>query len=235
MAAVSSTGRTAARIDRRSFLVLGGAFVLAACADQFGSSDDDEPDSSDRAYWSEHFPHVELIGDSIFAGSATALVTTLEGAGVVEAKIDAQPGRRMKVGSGENGEPFSGASAIYVSIADGAQPSAWVISLGTNDIGNYATAEEYAAQIDTILAMVPPPVPLVWVNVYVPYNPEHTNMFNTVIEERLSDRGDARVADWYSVASSPDRHVLADTVHPNEEGQQVLAMLVLDALGKLNP
>jgi len=221
------------RISRRALLALGGALVLAACSDSFGLSDDDEVDVSDRDFWSTHYPEVELVGDSIFAGTATTLVTTLEGAGVVEANVDAQPGRRMKVGSGDNGEAFSGAGAIYLSIANGVRPSAWVIELGTNDIGKYATAEEYAAQIDTILAMLPAPVPLVWMNVFVPYEPDHTNMFNMVLQERINQRGDSAVADWYAVASPSDSGLLADTVHPNQDGQRAIAMLVLEALSEL--
>ena len=221
------------RIGRRAFLALGGALVLAACSDSFGMSDDDDADVSDREFWSTNYPDIELVGDSIFAGSATTLVSTLEDAGVVEANVDAQPGRRMKVGSGENGEAFSGAGAIYLSIANGVKPSAWVIELGTNDIGHFATAEEYAAQIDTILEMLPAPVPLVWMNVYVPYEPDHTNMFNTVLQERINQRGDATVADWYGTASPSDSDLLADTVHPNRDGQRAIAELVLDALGTL--
>ena len=221
-----------APIGRRALLALGGMFVLAACSDMFGDSSDEEPDLSDQGYWSEHFPQVMLVGDSIFDFSRTALVTTLEGAGVEEARVDAQPGRRMTVGSGE-GEPLSGAAAIFLTTADGVQPSAWVIELGTNDIAKYASAEAYAAEIDSILAMVPPPVPLVWVNTFVPYEPDHTAMFNLVLEDRINQRGDAGIADWYSTASA-DGDLMADEVHPNAAGAQALATLVLDALGKLD-
>jgi lysophospholipase L1-like esterase len=59
-------------------------------------------------------------------------------------------------------------------------------------------------------------------------------MFNMVLQQRISDRPNAIVADWFTVASAPDQHVLrSDDLHPNTDGQAVLSMLVLQALQRL--
>ena len=56
--------------------------------------------------------------------------------------------------------------------------------------------------------MLPPAKPLVWVNTYREQYLDDTVLFNTVLAERMSARGNAVVADWFIVASAPDQTVL---------------------------
>ena len=42
-----------------------------------------------------------------------------------------------------------------------------MIALGTNDIGKYATQEEYEAVINELLAAIPGDAPIAWVNTYL--------------------------------------------------------------------
>jgi len=123
---------------------------------------------------------------------------------------------------------------VYSLLAQGVDPAAWVIALGTNDVGSYADAGQYGALIDAISDMLPTTKPLVWVNTYREQYPDDTLLFNTVLADRMSARGNALVADWYSVASAPDQTVLrSDNLHPNDNGKSALALLVLAALQQL--
>ena len=77
-------------------------------------------------------------------------------------------------------------------------------------------------------------MPLVWVNVYRSSDLRETKVFNAVLDGVIAARGDAIVADWYSIATDPDVDVLrSDHVHPNEEGQLAFAKLVVQALQRL--
>ena len=60
---------------------------------------------------------------------------------------------------------------------------------------------------------------------------DDTVLFNTVLADRLQKRGDAAIADWFSIASAPDQTVLrSDDLHPNDNGQRALSLLILQAL-----
>lgn len=176
---------------------------------------------------------VAMVGDSITEGSVQALTTTLTDAGVEDLRIEGRRSRRIDVGNGKGDAPLSGVITTYNLLAEGLDPDAWVIELGTNDVGSYASADEYGALIDLITAMLPDK-PLVWVNTYREQYLDDTLLFNTVLAERLKARGNAAIADWYSVASAPDQTVLRnDNLHPNDNGQLALSLLVLQALQQL--
>ena len=79
-----------------------------------------------------------------------------------------------------------------------------------------------------------PEKPLVWVNTFRKQYLDDTIVFNTVLAERMKTRGDAAVADWFTIASAPDESVLrSDQLHPNDNGQLALSLLVLEALQQL--
>lgn len=175
---------------------------------------------------------VAIVGDSITEASAEELREAFGHAGVDDVFIDGQASRRIEVGSGSDG--ISGIRAIEGMLELDIEPSAWVIGLGTNDVGGLGSAAECAALIDEIIALLPSDVPLVWVNVYRPGEPEQTELFNDVLADRLDERGAATIADWFSIASDPELDVLrGDNLHPNDEGQVVFAELVAQALQRL--
>ena len=77
--------------------------------------------------------------------------------------IDAQVGRRITVGSG--GQLYPGTDVVeYIANSD--PPDVWVIALGTNDIGQYPDAGEFTLQVQTLLDLLPPAAPLVWVDTW---------------------------------------------------------------------
>ena len=175
-----------------------------------------------------------MVGDSITEGSADELRALLAGLGIDDVHIDGEASRRIEIGSGRNGHSLSGVRAVESFLEDGVDPSVWVIALGTNDVGGFGTPQEGEELIAKITALLPPPKPLVWVNVYRPSELRQTRVFNEVLEGHLSDRGNATVADWYTIATDPDLDVLrSDDLHPNDEGQVAFAELVVQALQRL--
>ena len=227
-----------AAVDRRSFLAAAAALVAAGCTSSTSSSGaaatnpftQGAPPGSVRSA----ITSVVMVGDSITEASAVQLTGALNAAGVENARIEGKASRRIEVGNGKGSAPLSGVGTVYSLLVEGVDPSAWVIALGTNDVGSYADAEQYGALIDLITGMLPATKSLVWVNTYRSQYLDDTLVFNSVLADRLRARGNAVVADWYSVASAPDQTVLqSDNLHPNENGKLALAFLVLAALQQL--
>ena len=233
---VSNDGVT---FSRRTFLALG-ALVAAGCSStRSGSANNAAPPvlpapGGTFPATPEAITSVAIVGDSITEGSVEALTTTLTDAGVESLRIEGRRSRRIEVGNGKGDAPLSGIATVYGLLAEGLSPDAWVIELGTNDIGSYSGADEYGQLIDKILDMLPGRR-LVWVNTYREQYLDDTVLFNTVLAQRLADRGDAVVADWFAVASAPDQGVLrTDNLHPNANGQVALSLLVLQGLQQLS-
>jgi lysophospholipase L1-like esterase len=228
-------------LPRRTFLAAGlGALGLAACGNppRAYPADSRPADSrpADDAEPSRPGPitSVGMVGDSITRGSLDELEATFAGAGITETRIDGETGRRIEVGNGKGSAPLSGVGTLYGMLAEGLEPDAWVIALGTNDVGSYPSPEAYADLIDLMLGMLPVSTPLVWVNTYRRQYLEDTNVFNLVLQQRINDRPNALVVDWFAAVTALDADLLrSDDIHPNAQGQLVFAMLVVDALQRV--
>ena len=227
-------------LHRREFLVAGVAAMvgLAACGNPprgyFADSTVPEG-SSPVGEGPTSITSVVMVGDSITEASTDELQGVFSTAGVTDVRIDAERGRRIEVGNGKGSGPLSGMNTVYQLLAEGLTPDAWVIALGTNDVGSYPNAEAYGALIDGLLQMLPAPTPLVWVNVDRPQYEGDTDVFNLVLAERIAARGNAVVADWFALASDPNADLLrSDNLHPNNDGQQAFALITIDAINKLS-
>lgn len=165
---------------------------------------------------------VGIIGDSITVGSERALVDAVEDLGLDVVSVDAASGRRLV----EPGGVGSGVEAAARVAAY--QPDVWVVALGTNDVANLGSVEEYAVAIDSVLREVPAGAPVVWVDVYVASADDASADFNRVLRRRLDDRGAATVVDWAERAD--DEGILRDGVHPSEPGGEVFADLVASSV-----
>lgn len=229
-------------VDRRSFIALCAALAVgavSACASgvsappSSGTGVVTLPSRTTDVVRAGPFTSVAIVGDSLTEASTTAIVSTLNTMGISKVDIEAKKGRRIEVGNGLGDAPLSGVRTIKAMLAAGAKPDVWIIALGTNDVGSYAKAEQYAALIDEVLALLPD-VPLIWLNVYRAQYIDLTNVFNTVLAQRMLARPHSLIADWFSLANSTKQRVLrADGVHPSDKGVHVLALLLLQALQRL--
>ncbi len=171
-----------------------------------------------------------MVGDSITKASAKSLTTVLETRGYTDITIEAEVSRRIAVGDGK-GEPLSGVKTLFTMISNGASPDVWAIAMGTNDVGKYDKADDYAALIDQMMSMPEADVPIVWVDVYNPNQLAGTKLFNLVLRDRAAARGNTIVQSWFDLASDPKEKILrTDHIHPNEKGTLVFADLVSAAL-----
>ena len=162
---------------------------------------------------------VVVIGDSITVASAPRI---LAGAGEIDADVTvlAEINRRIAVGN----DPSAGTDVVADVLAS-SDPDVVVVALGTNDIGKYGSIEEYAAEIDELVDQIPDDLPLVWINTYLSRTPDDSAAFNAALIETLSERGNATIGRWSSIAQQGG--MLRDGVHPSEDGEQRFADLVL--------
>ncbi|MEL6892340.1 MAG: GDSL-type esterase/lipase family protein [Actinomycetota bacterium] len=186
-----------------------------------GSGSSNGADTADAA---DGIERVVMIGDSITVGATPYLLDGFEAIGL-PVEIGAKQGKRIDVNS--NGNP--GGTQIAQEFADGVGAGddvLWVVALGTNDIGQYDDQADVETEIRELLAFVPDDAPLVWINTWFRDRPEATVMVNGAIESVLRGRGGATIADWATVA--PGDGVLRDDgVHPNDDGAQLFADLVV--------
>jgi len=236
------------RISRRTLLRAGAPAgllaVLAACADaEVPSSAADKKTSGFDPVQPTGVgvlpaapPDVErtkfaMVGDSITRAASKSLSSVLEAQGFTDIVIEAENSRRIAVGDGKV-EPLSGVKTLFTMVSEGVEPDVWAIAMGTNDVGKYKEADEYAALIDQMLSIPVASVPIIWVDVYNPNQLAGTKMFNTVLRERAAARGNTTVQSWFNLASDPTEKILGtDHIHPNEKGTVVFADLVSAALG----
>jgi len=161
---------------------------------------------------------VAMIGDSITVGSTPGLEAAADALGI-ELTIDAEVGRRMTVGR----SPDSGTDAIADVLDEVGAPDLWVIALGTNDVGQYGD-DEYAAQIESLLALLPADAPVIWIDVFVRDRADESVAFNEALTAVLRERGDASIGDWLPTAEEDG--VLSDGIHPSDDGRGLFVDLV---------
>lgn len=174
---------------------------------------------------------VAVIGDSLTAGSSAAIGTALTEAGYQPLLIDGEPSRRSVVDS--DGGPISGLSALGNATANGNDPDAWVVALGTNDVLQYASTDEYAGVISELSGAIPEGEPLVWVDVYLRDYVTEAAAFNGTLHSILDARPSTVVIDWSSRASA--NGVLSDDgIHPTTDGQQAFADTIVAGVAALS-
>ena len=115
---------------------------------------------------------VAMVGDSITVASTDEIEKAVQSLGV-DLTIRAEVGRR--IGNGET--PAPGTSIVDEILADDT-PDLWVIALGTNDLGQFDTDEEYQAAIESLLSLIPAGTPVAWINTYVVAKPDESAQFD---------------------------------------------------------
>jgi lysophospholipase L1-like esterase len=173
---------------------------------------------------------VVMIGDSITRGSIDTLRAEFESLGFDNVAIEAENGKRMVVSSGDNIGGSKVAEFLAASSGDTDHANeVWVVALGTNDIGQYAGADEIAAAVNEVIDAVPDDAALVWVDTYFRDRPEQTQLVNSIVRDRVDRRGDSVVAPWTAFATQ-EGVLSGDGVHPTTDGVDVFAFVVADTV-----
>jgi hypothetical protein len=158
-----------------------------------------------------------LVGDSITALHVDAWANGL-GRCIGPTVVDGQGGRRTVSRTTIFGYIDSGLQAVQEINASGADPTTWVIELGTWDTPVPGQATEF---IDTLLAEIEPSDTVIWVAPYASGYLQGSTAFRAAL--LATDR--VIVADWYSHAVP----YMVDSVHPNDAGISVMIGLVCAA------
>jgi hypothetical protein len=167
---------------------------------------------------------VVMIGDSITVASETVIADQFTQLGFDDVRIVAQSGKRMDESFSDNTAGSTIAGVVREELDSEPSEQLWIVALGTNDVSQY-DEQGIAGAIDAILDEVPADAPLVWVDTYVGYRPEETQLVNDAIDEAIAERGNATVAPWWLYA--PATGVLTeDEVHPTDEGTGTFASVV---------
>jgi hypothetical protein len=170
---------------------------------------------------------VVMVGDSITALSQATLEAVLSNIGFQSVTVNAEPSRRIEVGSKK---PMPGLDVVKF-IAASSPPEMWIIALGTNDAGLYANNDDYTDLIDDMLGAIPTKVPLVWISVYRHDQLEGCDQFNLLVRAALKKRGHATMGDWNQQCAKSEESILThDGVHPNANGILVFADTVRAAV-----
>jgi lysophospholipase L1-like esterase len=166
---------------------------------------------------------VVVIGDSLTVAATPQIIT---GATGIDADVTvlAEVGRRISFGL----DPPAGTDVVADVLAEG-DPDLVVVALGTNDIGKYSTIEEYAAEVDELVDLVPQDQPLVWINTYHSRLADESAALNAAVLETLSERGTATIGRWSSIAQR-DGMLRGDGFHPSDDGVQEFADLVVNEI-----
>ena len=228
-------------INRRTLLLGALATAVAACSSGSGQSASGAdagqgiPDGASAANQaaSGNPPKtkvpksIAMVGDSITALSQPTLEAVLAQVGFASITVNAEPSRRIEVGSKK---PMPGLDVVSF-IQASAPPEMWVIALGTNDAGLYANDEDYQGLIDDVLDVIPDKVPLVWVSTYRHDQLKGCERFNLLLRASLKKRGNATVGEWYQQVTKSNEAILTDDgVHPDRDGILVFADTVRGAI-----
>jgi hypothetical protein len=230
-------------IDRRTLLLGAIAAGVAACSSGsnqngadgnapigtvgLGEIDGGNPDAPRNPPREKVPASIAMVGDSITAISQAALEAVLTQVGFSTVTVNAEPSRRIEVGSKK---PMPGLDVIKF-IAAASPPAMWVVALGTNDAGLYAKNSDYQGLIDDVLAAIPDKVPLVWISTYRHDQVKGCEQFNLLMRASLKDRGNATVGEWYQQVTKSKEGILTDDgVHPNAQGILVFADTVRAAI-----
>ena len=172
---------------------------------------------------------VAVIGDSIGAQSAPAILAAFAAAGWGQVVIDAQPSRRIPHDR-QTVSPYSGIAALDKVRGKGFDPTTWVIELGTNDIMN--TGDDpvaLTALITTMLDAIGPGHVVIWISVHNGVEPRAADTFNQILGRFAAARSDVLIGQWATVSNGAGL-VSSDRIHLTPAGEQAFAAdLVLTA------
>jgi len=176
-------------------------------------------------------PRVAVVGDSLTDSASDEIEAALAALGVELVALDGVENRRMTTGTGA---VLPGSEAIG-EILTGAvtPPHVWVVALGTNDVGGSASTEAIATDVQALLDLIPPDADVVWVDLWIRDRRDAVVAANAAIRQTVGRRPGSAIADWF-VHGEDQGVVTGDGVHLTEEGRQVFARAIADAIADLD-
>lgn len=172
---------------------------------------------------------IAVVGDSLTVSASDEIESALGAGGFDVVDIDGLESRRMTHG-GDALPP--GVDAVADIIAR-SQPELWVIALGTNDVASGGDLGGFRAQMRSILDLLPPDVPVIWVDLWIRERNDSIVEANRLIRTELRSRsGGATVVDWYSHGLD-EGVITGDGVHLTEVGQQLFADSIVVAIDEM--
>ena len=166
---------------------------------------------------------VLVVGDSLTKLSSDTVMATLEGDGW-QPDIEATGGTTITY--------WSTRIPFLVAIS---HPDVVVVELGTNDCSP-SECPPIGPYIDEIMRGIPRSTPVLWLNVQVD-NPlsAKRKYINFEIESAYARWPNLHLVDYAGrIDNHPEYHV-ADGLHLNDAGKQVLADLIRDSLAPFRP
>jgi lysophospholipase L1-like esterase len=177
-----------------------------------------------RAIDGDEIEAIVMLGDSITVASRPALADRFQQLGYDDVLIEAETGKRMTVTDGSNASGLSLISYLAAADEDGDHSDElWIVALGTNDINQYGSVEQIAAEVDAMIDAIPAEAALVWVDTYYRQESDGAARVNAVISDRLAARGNSVVAPWSLFAEDA---ISVDGLHPSQAGRDVFADVV---------
>jgi lysophospholipase L1-like esterase len=169
-----------------------------------------------------------VLGDSITLGDSRHLRVELDAAGWSSVRIDAEPSRRIPTSVRA---PYSGIKTVRALRASGIDPGAFVIALGTNDIGFVVDyGQSPRTLISDMLDAIGRSRRVLWVDVVRPDAPESAALFNRTLNELAVERPDQLVVlRWSQAAAGHPEWFLNDGIHLTEAGHAHRSSLVAQA------
>jgi hypothetical protein len=153
---------------------------------------------------------VSVIGDSITYLSQAAIHAALDPAFSVE--VNGIPGIQI---AGQQ-------EAVRQSAT--ASPDVVIINLGSNDVGAQREPAEVIRELDQTTSRFGPETCVVLVTLTTHVPSADFRQRAAVVNSWI--RNHPHVADWDSALAPTDHQLTTDTVHPNAEGQAVMAQLL---------
>jgi hypothetical protein len=152
---------------------------------------------------------IVIIGDSISFGTQEEYPLAMPDD---DLEVIAIPGIRL------------GPQREAISMAVATRPDVLVIQLGTNDVPVYEPA--FLDEIDEVLDETDDLPCVLWVNTFVTKFATNAAEVNEHLEQAADDHDNLQIVDWFTLANDDRSLMSPDGLHPNEEGQGVLALAV---------
>ena len=158
---------------------------------------------------------VTIIGDSITVGAEQALLEKLP-----EADIHAKVNKHFASDISDND---SGLTILKKLVEMKKLRDVLVFALGTNDAGGFG--EENA---EKVLELADGKT-VIFVNNYTKSNDYTSN--NNLFNKLANDNSNVILVDWKDeISSDVDKYLGGDGIHPNDEGRELFASLIADAI-----